>query len=352
MACLKKWNLIVCPPYSLPINKRSPADRHLDPTSKAKHVARVSVLEYMSLKENFGSLSAVKQVSMIFGGEWTQQKLDILENYLDAYTTVLKNKPFKLMYIDAFAGTGRIAPVANSRKVGSLYGLIDGDSITNNSDDLHSFVSGSAERAIKVTGKPFDKFIFVEKYANRCAELENLREAHPGKNIQVINSDANQYLSNMAENWSEWRGVLFLDPFATEVKWSTIETVAKLNALDTWILFPTHAVMRMLPRAKMPDGRLADRLTEIYGDESWKNLYRRRPSLFGDEQSQRQAGAKGLVKIYKENLNRLFNERFLSLSRPLKNSNNGPLFEFIFCAGHPKGADVAKKIAKHLVENI
>ena len=43
-----------------------------------------------------------------FGGSWTIEKLDILESYLDAYTTVLKNQPFKLMYIDAFAGTGRI----------------------------------------------------------------------------------------------------------------------------------------------------------------------------------------------------------------------------------------------------
>ena len=45
---------------------------------------------------------------MDFGGPWTQQKLNILEHYLDAYTTALKNQPFRLVYIDAFAGTGRI----------------------------------------------------------------------------------------------------------------------------------------------------------------------------------------------------------------------------------------------------
>jgi len=52
---------------------------------------------------------------MQFGGEWTQEKLQILERYLDAYTTALKSKPFKLVYIDAFwhwsdrpaAGSGR-----------------------------------------------------------------------------------------------------------------------------------------------------------------------------------------------------------------------------------------------------
>ena len=43
-----------------------------------------------------------------FGGHWTAEKLGILEHYLNAYTTALKSKPFKLIYIDAFAGTGLV----------------------------------------------------------------------------------------------------------------------------------------------------------------------------------------------------------------------------------------------------
>ena len=42
-----------------------------------------------------------------FGGPWTEEKLAILKKYLDTYTTVLKNQPFRLIYIDAFAGTGK-----------------------------------------------------------------------------------------------------------------------------------------------------------------------------------------------------------------------------------------------------
>lgn len=292
------------------------------------------------------------QTSIRFGGKWTQQKLDILENYLDAYTTALKKQPFKLLYIDAFAGTGRIESFINKQSIGGFYGLIDGKLGDDDSNDLHDFISGSAERAVKISDKPFDRLVFVEKNTDRCAELENMKEKYSGRNIQVVNSDANEFLSNMNENWATWRGVLFLDPFATEIKWSTIETVASIQALDTWILFPTHAVMRMLSRSRMPDGKVADRLTEIYGDESWKGLYRKRPSLFGDGRRERQAGAEQLVEIYKENLKRLFGERFLPRSRPLKNSRNGPLFEFIFCAGHPKGARIAKSIAEHIVGKI
>jgi len=41
-----------------------------------------------------------------FGGDWTEQKLRVLQEYLTAYITALKDQPFKLAYIDAFAGTG------------------------------------------------------------------------------------------------------------------------------------------------------------------------------------------------------------------------------------------------------
>ena len=44
-----------------------------------------------------------------FGGDWTKDKLDMVERYLNAYTTALKKKDyFRLMYIDAFAGSGII----------------------------------------------------------------------------------------------------------------------------------------------------------------------------------------------------------------------------------------------------
>ena len=44
--------------------------------------------------------------AQMFGGDWTEEKLDMLRKYLRAYTTALKRQPFGLMYIDAFAGSG------------------------------------------------------------------------------------------------------------------------------------------------------------------------------------------------------------------------------------------------------
>lgn len=41
-----------------------------------------------------------------FGGSWSDAKLAALASYLKSYTQALKNKPFKLAYVDAFAGAG------------------------------------------------------------------------------------------------------------------------------------------------------------------------------------------------------------------------------------------------------
>ena len=295
-----------------------------------------------------------KDASAEFGGPWTLEKLGILERYLDAYTTALKDQPFELWYIDAFAGSGRI----------DLPGGEEAYRFLLNDRETRDFVEGSAARAIKIQNRPFDKFVFVEKNAAQYDKLRKLAESHRDRDIDTRHADANEYLAGFDHDWSDRcgvlrRGVLFLDPYATAVEWATIEKIAGLEALDTWILFPTSALSRMLPRERMPedvDPMWAERLTKIYGDESWRELYQPTPDLFpdlfGEELSQRSLGVSGLLSIYKKNLENLFGNRFLQESRPLVNSKNSVLFEFIFCAGHPKGARIAHRIARHIVEKL
>jgi len=44
-----------------------------------------------------------------FGGDWTQQKLQILDDYLTAYCRIFQTNPgatyFNTIYVNAFAGT-------------------------------------------------------------------------------------------------------------------------------------------------------------------------------------------------------------------------------------------------------
>lgn len=282
--------------------------------------------------------SLTQRERMQFGGPWTVKKLQILEAYLDAYTTALKNKPFKLIYIDAFAGTGQIESQ-----------LEDGDTI--------GFLRGSTERALGIRDKPFDELIFIEKDAVRCAELAKLRGHYPERNIRIERAEANGFLNSLRKDWHACRGVLFLDPFATAVEWSTLNWIGSLNALDTWILFPVSAIVRMLPASRQPDDisrKWASRLTSVFGNESWRGLYRDDPqlTLFGESRSIRERGVDGLLRIYRENLESVFGDRFLRTSRRLVSSTGSPLFEFMFCVGNPSGIGVAKPIAKYILDKL
>ena len=261
--------------------------------------------------------------------------MHILRSYLDFYTTALKYQQFKLMYVDAFAGTGDINPP-----------LAD--------NEARASIDGSARLAIDIGDRQFDRLIFVEKDPQRFNRLVTLRHENPERDIRTENADANVFLSNLREDWRTWRGVLFLDPFATQVEWATIVKIAGFNALDTWILFPISAIARMLPVSKNPDDiseAWADRLTKIFGDESWRELYRENPQLsfFGDQAHQRDPGTEGITRIYKEKLKDLFGPRFMETSKTFMNSRNSPLFEFVFCVGNERGIGPALRAASHIL---
>lgn len=273
-----------------------------------------------------------------FGGQWTEAKLKILEKYLDAYTTALKRQSFQLIYIDAFAGTGRIGPFHDCYA---------------EEEEVRGFLRGSAERAALVDEKPFDQLVFVEKDPTRCRELEDLRSRHPNRNIDIKNDEANEFLRGLERDWNKWRGVLFLDPFATEIEWETVKKIAEFKALDTWLLFPVSALARMLPKDREPGDAWVPRLTKVFGDDSWRELYHesRERDMF-EERRQRDPGTHKLLEIYKSNLSQLLGNRFLKESRALKNSRNSLLFEFLFFVGNPRGINPAKQIAAHIMDNL
>lgn len=275
-----------------------------------------------------------------FGGKWTKEKLDILEKYLDSYTTALKNQKFDLVYIDAFAGDGFINTVS------------DAESGTK------EFLEGSVLRALNIEDKPFDQLVFVEQNPDRIERLEKLVEEYSiHRVVEIKQADANDFLSTCGKFLKGKRGVLFLDPFSTEVSWQTIEKIAEYESLDTWLLFPVSAISRMLPKERRPDEiskNLVECLNKVYGDESWRELYTENPqqTLFGEPGYERKPGVDGLVRIYKEKLRSLLGQRFLENHRDLKNSRNSTLFAFMFFVGNPKGIGPAVRIAKHILDEI
>lgn len=278
-------------------------------------------------------------MSQKFGGDWTVTKLNILSKYLDAYTTVFKDQHWaRILYVDAFAGTGEI----NCRT----------------QKDIKELIDGSAKCALQVDNREFDQFVFIERDEERCQKLNNLKSSNADRKIAVRREDANLYLQTTLPKIDKkiWRGVLFLDPFATEVEWRTMKTIASCGFLDTWLLFPTMAVARMLPTSSDDPNNLdcAQQLNKVFGDDSWKDLYGTNPQqdFLNQSPQLRERGVQGILSLYKKKLKGLFVNRLLDKSKELKNSREAPLFEFIFMTGSDTPAAIKRShdIAKHLID--
>ena len=276
-----------------------------------------------------------------FGGRWTQEKLEILRRYLDAYTTALKNQPFNLIYVDAFAGSGSWRPRT-----------------TYASDDYGEFNEmrqGSARIALDILDKTFDRVVFIEKDPDYVTSLNALKRENPHRNIDIRNADADyvipKFCLDMADNE---RAVVFLDPYATDVAWATIEQIAETRKIDCWILFPLMAITRLMPVDREPDEALSARFDRIFGGrEYWHDFYTRAPqqSFWGDgEVLERKHGSDQIADAFRERLISEFT-KVAPTRRVLKNSVNSNLFDLFFAASNPKGASIAVKIADHILNH-
>ena len=286
-----------------------------------------------------------------FGDDWTEQKLNDLSRYLNAYVNILSKTQYKFAYIDAFAGTGFRETKGHDSSYGTLFpGFFK--------DETRKFQDGSAKIALKIK-TPFMKYIFIEADAKRCDELRKVITEFPhlADRILIEHADCNKYLQKLCneKNWAKHRAVLFLDPFGMQVEWETMKAIADVKAIDVFILFPLGmGVNRMLTR----DGIITDswkkKLDSLFGTDSWYNEFYEHQdtySLFelNNLKMKKKATFQKIAAYYNERLKTIFT-KVAENHRVLRNSRNNPLFALYFAAGNPKGAPTAVKIANYILK--
>ena len=263
--------------------------------------------------------------SQIFGGDWTEKKLNIFEKYLRAYIIALKEQKFSKVYIDAFAGTGTIYT-----KDGKL-------------------LDGSARIALSSSPK-FDKYLELQKMVKEeFPELEN--------KVVCLHGDANELLNYIINrvDWGSSRGLLFIDPYATQFDWSTLVNVSKTYAIDVWYLFPFSALNRMLTR----DGEIVEswrkKIDKVLGCTDWYEVfYKCNPqlSLFDEEKEQyiKDVDTDELKRYIIERLETVF-PAVSKNPRIFYNSINSPLFLLCFAVSNKskKAIDLAMRIASDIL---
>ncbi len=266
-----------------------------------------------------------------YGSGATLEKLDAGQRYADGFTTALKNQPepddlFVLHYVDAFAGRGEVSLRA---------GMDTGD-----------IVPGSALRALEVTDRPFDRLLFIEKNEQNYEELKRVVAARDKSNrATVVHGDANQELPKFCEWLGSLKGrmhraFVFIDPYAMQMDWTTVVSIANTGRADLLMLFPLMSVRRQLKRDGWPVTEHRIALNRFYGDESWQGLY----TVEGGR-AIREGGDREIVESYVRRLQEIFVE-VVDPKRTLGSADDGSLFTLLFGSSNRRGARVAVPIAE------
>lgn len=292
-----------------------------------------------------------------FGGDWTKQKLFVIEEYLKKYASVLKNTYVKRIYIDAFAGSGRTeigkGAVSQSFETTSLFDIFPEIEVLKTSEiNQSTILDGSALLSLKYD---FDEYYFLEIDEERIANLKILIQQQFPKKISKVNfiiGDSNQELKKLVNNITvRDRCLMFLDPYALELNWDTLENISTKTGIDLWYLFPLSALTRVLPKDGAKLNYNEEIVCKILGTDEWKNM------LYSKSEQADFLGVQRIDRVAFDKLILYVISRFKSIFPTvsdsyaiLRNDKKSPLFLLCFMMTNTSGNAI--NLANKLVDGI
>jgi three-Cys-motif partner protein len=281
--------------------------------------------------------TTVNSTTNRFGGDWTEEKLEVLREYLGFYTQALKGKNFELVYIDTFAGTGRCQI---------------------RSDHGDRVIDGSAKIALDCS-PAFSKYRFIEKKKAHAAELQGLIDTHPnGDRARVIVRGAADMLPFLLKgyDWASTRGVLFLDPYGLQCTWQMLQQIAATKALDVFFLVSLSGLFRQAAiNEQAIDDAKATRLTQFLGTDEWRSaLYiNEQQDLFSEEPTvTRDRGYAAILQFVTKRLKVVF--PYVSEPRLMHQRKGPPMFALYFAVANPsnKARALAQRVSNDILSKL
>lgn len=284
----------------------------------------------------------------------TGKKLDIIREYLGMYQNALKFQPYlRTHYVDAFAGTGKIPLKSDSLEL-KLWDEEQGDP----TEDSDNFIIGSTRLALEIE-PPFKSYTFIEKSRSKFQELSETFGSHKHLNrIGFNKGDANTEVAKFCKNMdASDRAIIFLDPFGSQVEWSTIQTIAATEKVDLWYLFPSGvSVFRQISNRGTVDPTHVAAIDRIYGTQNWRAEFlkpRFSTDLFGNDvvKHEKVVTAEIAADFMIERLKTVFKGGVSDIKIEL-GKHAYPSYHLLFAWANPnpKAKALAKKLSKAAVK--
>ena len=307
------------------------------------------------MEEEQNGMMVCDSIPSAWGGLWTEEKLDALEKYVNAYLTIMnvqKNKyGWKLIYFDGFAGSGSRNEDGTQTVSDLMLDLFNDEYIDE--EELNTY-KGAAERVLGIKQSGFDWYCFVDKNKASSQQLEErLAPFKQEKNLVFRTSDANEQVSLLAKslhNNKALASLVLLDPFGMQVDWASIEKL-KDTRTDLWILIPTGVIVNRLLDRKCELTHI-EKLTSFFGkDEEFLKEYfykkRKVDTLFGETEiiEKVKKPIEKIAELYIDQLKTIF--KYVT-EKPLVlyNTRNTPIFHFACASNNQTAITIASQIIK------
>ena len=272
-------------------------------------------------------------------GIWSEIKLDIIKEYADSFTKIMKSQEWckGYVYIDAFADPG----VHISKRTGEL-------------------IPGSPWNAIEIDN-PFTEYHYIDIDKKKTEFLSGLTGDRT--DINIYQEDCNEILTEKIlpslPYKSYKRALCILDPYGLHLNWKTIMTAAQQRTTEIFLNFPLMDMNRNVLHKDLltaePDQ--IERMNRFCGTDDWQEILYKEDSqlnLFGDAYRVKivDSNAKLGGWFKKERLQTAAGFKFVPEPLLMRNSTGGPLF-FLFFASHDETGkrivtDIFNKYRKYL----
>ncbi|MHC4148617.1 MAG: three-Cys-motif partner protein TcmP [Planctomycetota bacterium] len=258
-------------------------------------------------------------------GYWSEIKLDIVQKYATAYSTIINKKPTiqQHLYIDGFAGAG----VHISRKT-------------------KGYIPGSPLNALNVE-PPFSEYHFIDLDGKRAQALRNSTADNP--KAFVYEGDCNTILLQKIfprASYSDYkRALCLLDPYGLHLNWEVIRTAGQMKSVEIFLNFPVMD-MNMNVLWRNPDKVRPTQITRMnsfWGDQSWRDAaYTKTKGLFDDLEEK--VSNKAVAEEFRTRLNKVAGFSYVPKPLPMRNTTGSIIYYLFFASPNKIGAKIVKDI--------
>jgi len=264
-------------------------------------------------------------------GHWSEMKLDIIREYADAYSRVLKNqKRLYPVYIDGFSGGG--VHVSKTKQ-----GLIPGSPL------------------IALGVKPeFKEYHFIDLDSQKIKALSDIVAGK--SNAHLYEGDCNSILLDKVfpqVTYEQFRrGLCLLDPYGLHLNWEVIETAGQMKSIEIFLNFPVMDMNRNVLWQDKNDERIRpediQRMSAFWGDDSWEGIAytpKAQQNLFGGVEVQKEDN-ETIAEGFRDRLKKVAGFEFVPKPLPMRNTIGATVYYLFFASNNKVGNRIAEHILK------